>query len=457
MKLNRHINNMRIILKLFLFSLVLTIISCSGSTEAQTALIKGKITVADSIDTSGNYSGISVTVIQQKSDTGDIDTLYYALTGSDGGFQGTIEFEETARYSAILGRNGRNFGILQLLVAPGDTITVTGELPSLDEFEIDSREERAMRVYDRVSNSFARVAAFINAGRIPEEDINGELRKFSDLFWDIKNNQPGTVAAELSANEAFRLLQGWDDARMMSLINEGLPDEGVLKSALIYGKNYQANTYGLDAAVKYLDSLGTLTSNKSLKSVIGQLQVKILADSSEVDKALEYLAEYKASHIGDVEAQQWVEKMDFDLNNLSEGKPAPSYSFTLEDGSQISTVSPNGKPRLIEIAPLTNIEYQQQYERVKALFLVYQLYGVEFYTLPLDRNQVTIDAFFEERGKLWPIAQMEGFSREELVEKYNLSIVPAWILIDKDGNMIGKYEGNDFENLTTGLNKVANN
>lgn len=448
---------MRIILKLFFFSLVLTIISCSGSTEAQTALIKGKITVADSLDSSGNYSGISVIIIQQNEADGSADTLYNAVTGEDGGFQGTIEFEETARYTAILGRNGGNFGIVQVLVAPNDTITITGELPEIEAFQVDSREERAMKVYDRVSNSFARVAAFINAGRIEEENINGELKKFSDLFWDIHLNQSGTVAAELSANEAFRLLEGWDNEGMMGLINEGLPDEGVLKSALIYGKNYKANTFGLNAAVEYLDSLNTLTSNDDFNLIIDQLKIKILSDSSAVTRAQALLVDFKSAYGNDPEANDWAEKMEFDLANLSQGKVAPAYGFTLEDGTVVNTNETGGRARLIEVAPLTNPEYQQRYEQVKGLFLVYQLYGVEFYTLPLERNQVTIDAFFEERGKLWPVAQMEGYSREELVEKYNLSIVPAWILIDKNGNMIGKYEGADFSNLSIGLNKVANN
>ena len=218
-------------------------------------------------------------------------------------------------------------------------------------------------------------------------------------MFNIVVAKKGTVAAELSANEAFRLLQGWNDNQMMSLIAEGLPDKGVLKSALIYGKNYKAATYGMDAAVSYLDSLGALTSDQDLKLIIDQLEIKLLSDSAAVEQAQTLLASFKSAYSSDARAQQWVTKMEFDLANLSLGKPAPAFSFTLEDGSQVTTDAPNGKARLIEIAPLTNAEFQLQHEQLKGLFLVYQLYGVEFYTLPLDRNQITIDAFFEERGK----------------------------------------------------------
>jgi thioredoxin-related protein len=81
---------------------------------------------------------------------------------------------------------------------------------------------------------------------------------------------------------------------------------------------------------------------------------------------------------------------------------------------------------------------------------------LEVVTLPLDENQVTVDAFFEERVKPWPVADAKAFDRQELLKKFNIRMIPTRFLIDEDGQIIRKYVGNEFDDVIQGIQKIIN-
>ncbi|MGK7368884.1 MAG: hypothetical protein ACNS64_01615, partial [Candidatus Halalkalibacterium sp. M3_1C_030] len=82
-------------------------ISCSGQDQFKTALVEGSFSVADSIDSSKNFSGIGLTIIKRDSANADADTLFHELTDSTGSFRGEARFQDKRQYSAIISRNDR--------------------------------------------------------------------------------------------------------------------------------------------------------------------------------------------------------------------------------------------------------------------------------------------------------------------------------------------------------------
>src|SRR5690606_27266277 len=92
--------------KLLVLALVIVGLYACSSDKKQKAFISASITVADSIDTSGNFGGIGFLVIKRDS-TQKADTVFYAVTDSLGKFTSTVEFDAKGLYPVYVSRNGK--------------------------------------------------------------------------------------------------------------------------------------------------------------------------------------------------------------------------------------------------------------------------------------------------------------------------------------------------------------
>lgn len=430
---------------------------CSNETEEKKAHISGSITVADTIDPSGDFSGIGFTIIKQDSANSDADTLFHAETDTNGSFSGMATFDEKQRYPLIISRNNRNLGRGGVILAEGDSVFVTGQLPNLENtLKISSREHDALDTFQRLGQNFQRVMKLARAGQIKGDTLREELQKWTDLYWNVYEEKEGTFAAYLSAREAIKILEGFDRPEMMNRIrvvdkNDQLSDLGAT-----FGKRYLAETKGLDSALIYLDSLSTMTEQPQNAKRIAMERIKLLYDSARVDVAQNELEAFKENYPDDESTKEWVESMTYDLTYLSPGDSIPSFKFK-DNGESISKDSLKGTPYILEVTRLSNGLYQEQFDRTVVIHSIYKNYGLQIVTLPLDESQITIDAFFEERVKPWPVADAQAFDRDELLKKFNIRLVPTRFLIDEDGKIIRKYVGNEFEDVIQGIQKIINN
>jgi len=448
---------MNIIKKALVGLLFLTAIACSKTDENKTTLVKGLITVADSIDSSGDYSGIGFTILYRDSVDAAADTIFHAVTDTTGSFEGEAVFKEKGRFPFIVSRNNRNLGAGQVILAEDDTLKVQGELPDLaSSIRFNSDEYQALESFERVNRSFNRVALFINAGRISPDSAKMELKKFSDLFWSVYEQNPSTIAASLAARESVRLLKEWDEEAMMDRINSALPEENMIQVGLSFGKEHVADHHGLERASSYIDSLKGLTKNKELKMQADMQRITLYYDSLKTDQAKKYLGEFEKRYSKNEDAMAWADNMRYDLTYLGPGVTAPEFGFKTETGDTVLTHNPGGKPYLLEVTTLASRAYQEHYERIRALYYIYNSYNLNVYTLPLDQSEVTVDAFYEERGKLWPVVNRGSFDEQELIEKFNITRIPTWLLVDGKGVIIKKYTTRDIDTIIMGLNKVVN-
>ncbi|TYP95296.1 Thioredoxin-like [Fodinibius salinus] len=443
----------------FLFISVIVCYSwgCSSSPEKNKAIISGEFSVADSVQKSNDYSKIGFTIIKKDSANADADTLFHALTDSSGAFSGTVSFPERRQYQAIISRYNRNIGRTGIILADGDTISVEGILPTLNEsFSISSREREAMNSYQRLNKNFQRVREYANAGLIEGDSLRRELNKWSNLYWQVYNDRRGTLGSILAGQESIRILEDFDHKKMMRRLRS-VDDQDIFSYfAAKMGSNSIANNRGIDSALAYLDTLIKNTSDIDRRMQISMERIKLLYDSARVEDARKALTDFKNTFSKDQYSQDWVESINYDLNYLAPGQRIPSFKFT-QNGRKISSDSLIGKPYILEITRLSNKLYQQQFDRTVAIHSIYKNYGFQVVTIPLDQSQITVNAFFDERMKPWPVADAAAFDKDSLVDKFNIQLIPTRFLVDRDGMIIRKYVGREYQDVIQDIQTVTNN
>lgn len=437
--------------------LALLFAGCSSEPEEHTANVKGQLTVSPAVDDTDDYSGIGVTILQQDTTDSVPDTLFRQITDSSGTFEGKARFPEKNFYSLVISRNGANIGQGGIILADGDSVNITGELPDLEQtLNINSREHDALKVYQRVEDSFQRVLRYAQTEGLTQDSIEIDIEMWGDLFWEVYEDHENTLAGEYGASESVRLLSGWDNQTMMERLRQLQEDERFIGLAATYGKNYLAQSQGVNHSISYLDTLEQISEDQDIKMRIQMERVKLLYDSARVDRAKEELALFEEDFEDHPESKEWLESIKYDLNYLSPGDTLPEFSFR-DNGNTISRDELKGTPYILEISPLADQLYQQQYERTVVIHSIYKNFGLQIITIPLDDNQVTVEAFFDERVRPWPVASTEDFDRDEIEEKFNVKIYPTRFLVDKEGQIVRKYVGREYSDIIQGIKSIIEN
>jgi len=438
--------------------LIFIISSCSSDDAANSnkPYIEGRITVNDSLDSTGDYSGIQI-LSSVRSGAESIDTLFYAVTDSTGSFSGFADIDENGIYPVLLSRNSNNFGLLNVVLAEGDSVSITAELPDVrNTSEITSDEQEVLRTLERVERGFRRVANFMNAGAISADSIQIEIEKWSDIYWQVFEENRGRHVARLSGESSATILQGWNDSLMVERANIVLDEYSRispnLRNLLI---QHISDTEGLSATLGFIDELEEKTPTENDKISIQIKRIDLLYDSSRTERATEYLNQLKNEFPEDEFVQSWAENMAYDLEYLAPGSSFPELQFQLVNGDSVSTSSLKGQPFLLEVTRLDNALYQEQYDRTVAIYQIYRNFDLEIITVPVSVSDVMFSAFFEERSRIWPFVRPNSFDTEALVEVLNLNRVPTRFLIDADGTIIGRYIGTEYDNILDGLQRIT--
>ncbi|SMO68669.1 TlpA family protein disulfide reductase [Fodinibius sediminis] len=439
----------------FFILIALISLGCSANKKKE-AVVSGKFSVTDTSVQDTLYLPVDITIVQEDSVGANPDTLFQATTDSSGSFSGTASFASKREYPAFISRDGRNLLRFGVILAEGDSVQIEGRFPGIgNTLTLSSREHDALRQFRNLNRGFQRVARFISAGQLQGDTLEQELSKWSDLYYELYKENEQTRAGELAITESIRLLQGWDNSTMMKRIRSVQKQDNLVHLAANYGKDYVAESQGLEAALAYLDSLEQISEARRPKMQISIERIGLLYDSARVEEAQHKLEDFKKQFDDDSTAQKWAESISYDLNYLSPGDQLPEFEFT-QKGAIISRDSLLGEPYILEITRLANPLYQEQFDRTVVIHSIYKNYGLNVVTLPLDESQITVDAFFEERIKPWPVADARAFDRENLLEKFNIRLIPTRFLIDRDGKIVRKYVGREFQDIIQDLQSITN-
>lgn len=430
---------------------------CSSDNDQKlSAYISGRITVDEELDRSGNYSGIELLISGRDNFGGNRDTLFHAITDADGGFSGSAEFEVEGIYPVLVSRNRNIFGIIELVLADGDSIDFTGTLPDLNEtVEIYSEENEVFETYSRIDRNFNRVAQYINAGAVSQDSVQIELEKWSDIFWQLYSEYPETYAAVLSGESSVNMLRGWNDSLMLARNDELLEQVKTLSPGTRQTlMEYYAETEGLEGVTRFLDRLETMAPSPRILMDLKMDRIELLYDSSRTIEATALLNDFKKQYADNPSAVNWAENIGYDLEVLSPGAPFPEFTFKTISGDSLSVAGMKGTPFLLEITRLENSMYQQQYDRTVAIYQIYRNFGLDIITIPLASNDFVVQAFFEDRGLLWNVVQPGSFDEEKLIEQLNINQIPTRFLVDDNGNIIRRYIGNEYDDVVRGLQQI---
>lgn len=430
---------------------------CSGDSDSeQQALVQGRITVADTVDNSGDFSGIGLTIIKKDSAGAQADTLFRAVTDREGRFGGQARFPRQGQYPLIISRNNRNLGQTGVILAEDDTVAITAELPGIEQtLTIESEEHRALQALRRVERSFQRVNAFARAGRLKGDSLAAEMEKWPGIFWQVYEERPRTLAGHLAAKRSVELLSQWDRPAMMQKLHQLEDDDRLVYLAATYGKHYTAESENLDAALRYLQTLSDKTQEKEARMRIRMERIDLLFDSARVEAARTELQKFEKEFEDMPMARDWAQSVEYDLDFLAPGDAIPDFSF-VTDGGTVSREKLKGRAYVLELTSLTNPIYQQQYDRSVVIHSIYKNYDFEMVTIPLDSSQVTVEAFFEERVRPWPVAPAGAYTPEELIDRFNLKNLPTRFLVDPQGRIVRRYVGAEYGEVIQGIQKILN-
>ncbi|MEX0661706.1 MAG: hypothetical protein WD381_07520 [Balneolaceae bacterium] len=429
---------------------------CSSEPDQMQVPVSGQMTVDSSLDSSQDYSGIELLIAFQTAEGALQDTVFYATTDEEGNYSGVATIDERDIFPIIISRNGNTFGVVNAVLAEGDTLELSAELPDVSStYTLSSYENDAFLTYNRLERNFNRVALFINAGAIGSDSVEVELQKWSDLYWTFYNDREGTMAATNAASSSLSLLQGWNDALMMQRMDSLIAkNKSIPNSVRQLGIQYRAETGGLDAAISFIDSLQSLTDSPQERMNITMNKVELLFDSARTDRVNELLEQFKRDYQSNETAIEWANNVEYDLDVLAPGQTFPDFQLQTTAGSIVSNEALENTPYLIEITRLDNPLYQEQFERTVAIYQIYRSFGLRILTVPISSSETTVNAFFQERAKLWDVIQPGTFSVDEFLELYNINQVPTRFLVNDKGEIIRRYEGTEYDEIVRGLQQI---
>ena len=429
--------------------------ACSNQPLQPSTHIQGTITVDSTLDDTKDYSGIELAIVARDTTIQAADTLFFATTSREGYFEGEITFPEQARYPLLINRNENRVATSSIILAPDDSVTISGELPNFSSTkDIESHEHEAFETYQRVLKNFNRLRQYVASEGLSGDTLRQELIKWSDLFWDVRERYDGTLGSKMAALQSAQLLEEWNDSLMVKRLSRIESDPSVIEGVSRLGKGARARMRGLDASISYLDSIQQFAEKRENRLSIDLQQLEMLIDSSKVDAARRELQQMADNYVTGTNPPDWFTYYKYELDNLAPGAKFPKFSFRSLDGDSLRFGVDMKGPYLLEITSVANRTYMDQYDKMFAIHTVYNSGGLNLVTVPLDTSRITVQAFYEERQRNWPVVRPNSFDAKSLIDTLNIRSVPTRFLVDSQGRLVRKYVGREIDEVVTELQTV---
>ena len=440
---------------IFALGFITVFVACSNP-HPYNAFITGNVVVADSLADSEDNSGIYIQIYTQNLNE-TVDTLFSTATSKNGDFEGSINFPNPGPYPVKISRYGRQISTYTLILGDKDTVKVSGEIPGFAQSaKVASREADAYATFQRVEKGYTRILNFIGKGSFEPDTIPTLVRTWSDLYWSVWEEYPTSYGGYLAQAQSASMVRGYNDSLAMVRLKIMDNDPFMTRVSATLGMRLLTKMQGLDAALSYGDSLKKASSDKYDRANISQFQIDLLYDSLRVEQGRKLFGASR-SEFGDIRAfREWASEFEDDYSRLAPGEPSPEYSLWFSD-EEIPSDSLIGTAILLEFTGLGNKAYQEQYDRIRGLNTVYQNFGLQIVTIPVDTSRVAVQAFIQEYGQFWPFTDVENYQRDSLQTKFNITRLPTRVLIDPQGKIVRKYVGGKISILFDDVLKLFKN
>lgn len=429
--------------------------SCEPSAPEVQSTLQGRITVRASVDTTQDYSGFRVLVMD--TDGRSVDTLGHAETNSDGWFETNVRAPERGIYPLVIwGRHGQeHLARADYVVANGDSATFNVTVPLQGrQLRIRSEENSALDAYQNTMVQHRRTMVGRLDGEVADMDALGHsVRQTSSMLWNLQETYPGTYASQLAATESLSLLASWNDSLVVERARTIEPSNPRYVEAAQIARRAAARRAGQDAALDVLDSFAARAETNDQQAGVQAARVQAFIDSMQVEAASSAAQTLKNTYPGTSWAD-WADRALYEVNNLMPGTEAPNFTARTTEGESVSVHGFHGRPVVLEFFRPENEVYRRQVATRNALYDATRSDSVAFVSVNIDSDTLLHRAFVD--GRRFPgheIVAADG-PDDSIVNAYNIADVPTRFLIDEDGRIAGRYDGSTFLGLQEDLARM---
>lgn len=417
--------------------------------------LSGRITVDPSVDTTQEYSGFRVLVTRAQGRT--IDTLAHATTDAEGGFATTVTAPERGQYLlTVWGRRGRErLATANYVVAPGDSGTLTAELPLNRPLQVRSPENSALLGYQNTMAMHRRMLTRrLQAEAYSPNSMIQSVRQTSSVLWELQDSYPGTYASQLAAVESLSLLAGWNDSLVVARARQIDPSNPRYVEAVRIARRAVARSHGQDAALKLLDDFEVRATSEEQQAGVKAVRVQTFIDSLQREAALSAGQQLRNQH-PNTKWAEWAERAMYEVENLLPGMQAPSLAVQTLSGDSLSLDSLRGHPVVLEYYRPGNDLFTQQLPTRNSLYEATRRDSVTFLSISLEPDTMVNRAFLDNQTPPGHHVIAPAGADDPIVRRYNVVEVPARFVINAEGQIEGRYPGTAFFALQETLTQLV--
>ncbi len=423
--------------------LTAVIAGCGGNDQAVSvrSFLEGRVTVRAEVDSIPDYRDFEILVAAAD---GSGDTLGCALTDSTGTFRMPIVTAERGVYRLVVTRRGAVLADGQIVVADGDSATMSLRVPVASRMiVIRSPENAAWLAYRNTKALHNRdLLQLLQSGQISADQHAGMFRRTADMYWNLRTQFTGTIGADIAAAESILLMEGIDDSLVVRRAQVVAGDRAGFEDVARAARRAQARLGGLESAIALLDSFKTAVPKGSdLGAAIESEVVMALVDSGEVDRAggraRALGRNYRESPWAD-----WAKDAVYETENLMPGMPAPTFQSRMWDGGEFSFAAIDNEttPLLLEFFGPADESFRRELAARDTLIAALSRMRVATVAISVETDSTLNEAFFESRDQSHFQFALPGGLEDPIARLYNVRMLPKRVLILK-GNIVGKYVG----------------
>lgn len=236
------------------------------------------------------------------------------------------------------------------------------------------------------------------------------------------------------------------DASRAIYRNESLSDEEK-QSVFAEVNNALAGDYRLRLAhlIRYYgDTNSVLTVLPDIKNREPELYAEVLAAIEARNPGYEPLVRYQ-KEVAEAEAAR---------KRIAQGQQAPEFSYETPDGKRkLGPKDFRGKFLVIDFWASWCGPCRSEIPELKETYEAYKDKGVEILSVSIDKNDEAWRRAMKEEGMPWPQVKAPDVGKEAM-QLYQFRGIPHIVLIDREGNIVGKdYRG---QALRDKLDEVLN-
>lgn len=447
------VQGIRVAAVLLLIGTVL--LSCEPSSPEVKSTLQGHITVRADVDTTQDYSGFRVLVMD--TDGRAVDTLAHATTNTQGRFETSVRAPERGIYPLVIwGRQGqRHLARADYVVADGDSATLNVTFPLQGrQLRIRSEENSALAAYQNTMIQHRRTMVGRLDGDIADMDAMGRsVRQTSSMLWNLQETYPGTYASQLAATESLSLLASWNDSLVVERARTIESSNPRFVEAARIARGAAARRAGQDGALDILDFFAVRAETNDQQAGVQAARVQAFIDSLQVEAASS-AAQTLKNNYPHTSWSEWADRALYEVNNLIPGAEAPNFAARTTEGESISVQGFQGRPVVLEYFRPEDDVYRRQVATRNALYEATRSDSVAFVSVNVDPDTLLHRAFMDGRDLLGHRIIAANGPEDATVKAYNVANVPTRFLIDENGRIAGRYDGSAFLTLQEDLARM---